>query len=102
MRGQPEDRLGTELGAALAVGTGLVLLLLARALSRARAWARTPAVVVQLFALPVGYGLVQGRVCLAAALVLGPAVAVLALLATTGARRCSTPRRGPGGPASPR
>ncbi|MCU1691604.1 MAG: Integral rane protein [Frankiales bacterium] len=94
--GQPEDRLGTELGAAIAVVVGVLLLLVARALDARRAWARSPAVVVQLFALPVGYGLAQGRVWVAAAVVLGLAVAVLLQLASPEARLAFDGRRGPG------
>ena len=84
--GQPEDRLGTVLGAVMVVGVGVLLLLVARALDRARGWARSPAVVVQLFALPVGYGLAQGRFWPAAVVVLGLAVAVLLQLAAPEAR----------------
>ena len=84
--GQPEDRVGTELGAAIAVAVGLLLLLVARGLDRRQRWSRAPAITVQLFALPVGYGLAQGRVWVAAAVVLVLAVAVLLTLASPGAR----------------
>ena len=92
--GQPEDRVGTELGAVLAVAVGLLLLGVARGLDRQRAWSRSPAVTVQLFALPVGYGLAQGRVWVAAAVVLGLAVAVLLALASPEARLAFDGRRG--------
>ncbi|MCW2606291.1 MAG: Integral rane protein [Frankiales bacterium] len=94
--GQPEDRVGTELGAVLAVVVGLALLPVARGLDRRRLWARSPAVVVQLFALPVGYGLAQGRVWVAAAVVLGLAVTVLLQLAAPEARLDFDGRRGTG------
>ncbi len=91
--GQPEDRLATVLAAVLAVATGLLLLPLARALDRQRTWARTPVVVLQLFALPVGYGLAQGEVWVAAAVVLGLAVATLLQLAAPEARLAFAPSR---------
>jgi hypothetical protein len=84
--GEPFDRTATVLEAALAVLVGGLLLLVARGLAQVRGWARSPAVVVQLLALPVGAGLVQGRVWIAAVPVLGLAGAVLYLLATAEAR----------------
>ena len=84
--GEPEDRVGAELLGVIAVVVGLLLLLVARALDRRRSWARSPAVVVQLLALPVGYRLAQGKVWLAAVVVLGLAVAVLVQLFTPAAR----------------
>ena len=84
--GDPFDRTATLLGAGLAVLVGVLLLVLARGISEVRGWARSPAVVVQLLALPVGYGLVQGRVWLAAVPVLLLAGTVLFLLCTTEAR----------------
>lgn len=96
--GEPEDRLGSELGAVLAVVVGLALLLVARGLDRRRLWARSPAVVVQLFALPVGYSLAQAGVWVAAVVVLGLPVAVLLQLAAPEARLAFDGRRGAGGP----
>jgi hypothetical protein len=84
--GRPEDRLATELAALIALAVGLALLPVARALRQERAWARSPVVTLNLFGLPVGYGLAQGRVWLAAVLVLGLSVGVLLLLASPGAR----------------
>jgi len=84
--GRPEDRLATELAAALAVLTGAGLALLARALGRLRGWARTPVALLNLLALPVGYGLAQGRLWLSAVLVLAPALGVLLLLAAPTSR----------------
>ena len=92
--GQPSDRLGTEVGAALGVVVGLLLLQVARGLQRRRRWARSPAVVVQLFALPVGYGLAQSGVRLAAVVVLGLAVGVLLQLAAPQARLAFEPGAG--------
>ena len=84
--GDPFDRTATLLEAALAVLVGVFVLLVARGLADVRGWSRSPAVVVQLLALPVGYGLVQGRVWFAAVPVLGLAGAVLYLLLTAEAR----------------
>lgn len=84
--GDPFDRTATLLEAAFAVLVGVLLLLVARGLSRVAGWARSPAVVVQLLALPVGYGLVQGEVWWAAVPLLLLAGTVLYLLATPEAR----------------
>ena len=84
--GDPFDRTATLLEAAMALTDGVLLLLVARGLARTAGWARSPAVVVQLLALPVGVGLVQGGVYWAAAPVLALAVAVLYALATPSAR----------------
>ena len=88
--GDPFDRTATLLEAGLAVLAGVLLLVLARAVNDLRGWARSPAVVVQLLALPVGYGLVQGQVWLAAVPVLLLAGAVLFLLFTAEARAAFT------------
>ena len=84
--GEPFDRTATLLEAAFTVLVGGLVLLVARGLWQVRGWARTPAVVVQLLALPVGAGLVQGQVWVAAVPVLGLAAAVLYHLATAEAR----------------
>lgn len=52
------DNLGrawAEVG--IAIAAGIVLLYLARALSRLATWSRGPIVVIQLLAAPVGYSL---------------------------------------------
>jgi hypothetical protein len=84
--GDPFDRAATLLEAGLAVLVGVLVLLVARGIADVRGWARSPAVVVQLLALPVGYGLVQGGVWLAAVPVLGLPLGVLFLLSTAEAR----------------
>jgi len=84
--GDPFDRRATLLGAAFTVLAGVLVLLVARGLHRVAGWARSPAVVLQLLALPVGVGLVQGRVWYAAVPVLVLAGSVLYLLATPEAR----------------
>ena len=84
--GDPFDRAATLLEAAFTVLAGLLVLLVARGLRRVAGWARSPAVVLQLLAVPVGVGLVQGRVWYAAVPVLLLAGTVLYLLATPEAR----------------
>ena len=84
--GQPFDRTATLLEGGFAALLGVLALLVARGLYRVQGWARSPAVVLQLLALPVGLGLVQGRVLYAAVPVLGLAAAVLYQLATPEAR----------------
>ena len=73
--------------AASAAGCGVFLVWLARSLGALRKWARSPVVVVQLIALPVGYNLINpsGRPELGVP-VLALAVATLVLLGTAGAR----------------
>jgi len=75
--GEPFDRLATLLEAAFVLGVGLLMLAVARGLQQVRGWSRSPAVVLQLLALPVGVGLAQGGVWYAAVPVLGLAGAVL-------------------------
>jgi hypothetical protein len=53
------QRAPAELAAAGAVLAGVALLLLARGVDRGRGWARTPAVVLNLFPLPVAVGALQ-------------------------------------------
>ena len=84
--GDPFDRTATLLEAGLAVLAGVLVLLVARGLGRVQGWSRSPAVVVQLLSLPVGIGLVQGRVWAAAVPVLLLAGTVLYELATPEAR----------------
>ena len=84
--GDAFDRTATLIEAGIAVLAGVLVLLVARGLADVRGWARSPAVVVQLLALPVGYGLVQGQVWYAAVPVLGLALAVLYHLFTAEAR----------------
>ena len=55
-------------------------------MSRGRAWSRTPAVLINLLALPVAVGLLQGGVWPIGAPLLLIAVAALALFSTGPAR----------------
>jgi hypothetical protein len=58
--GSPDNR-GLSYGVAgFALAGGAVLLLLGRAVGRQQGWARSPAVVLQLLAVPVGIGFLQG------------------------------------------
>ena len=84
--GDPFDRAATLLEAAFVVVVGVLVLLVARGLSRTAGWSRSPAVVLQLLAVPVGVGLVQGRVWYAAVPVLALSGLVLYQLATPEAR----------------
>ena len=84
--GEPFDRAATLLEAGFTLVAGLLVLLVARGLHRVAGWSRSPAVVVQLLALPVGVGLVQGQVWYAAVPVLLLAGSVLYQLATPEAR----------------
>lgn len=82
--GAPTKRGLSYAQAALAVTAGLVLLLLARAVSRRRGWARSPAIVLQLLAVPVGVGLLQGGVWAAGLPVLALAATTLVVLLAAG------------------
>ncbi len=84
--GRPENRLGAELAAAFLVVLGAAVVLLARAIAAGRTWPRTPAVVVNVIALPVGLGLLQGHLYVAGVVLLLPAVILLWLTATPEAR----------------
>jgi hypothetical protein len=84
--GEPFDRTATLLQAGFVVLVGGLVLMVARGLTRVAGWSRSPAVVLQLLALPVGVGLVQGEVWYAAVPVLLLAGGVLYLLATPQAR----------------
>ena len=76
------QRAPAELAAGSAVVFGVVLLLLARALDRGRAWARTPAVVLNVFPLPVAAGVLQAGVWWVGLPMLALAGTVLYLFAT--------------------
>jgi len=56
------QRAPAELAAGSAVVAGFVLVLLARAVDRQRGWARSPAVVLNVFPLPVALGVLQAGV----------------------------------------
>lgn len=84
--GTPYDRTATLVEAGFTVVVGGLVLFVARGLRRTAGWSRSPAVVVQLLAVPVGVGLLQGRVWYAALPVLLLAGGVLHQLATPEAR----------------
>lgn len=81
--GDAASAAGAEAGAALIGLVGVLLGLVARGLARARGWARTPALVVQLFGLLVGVDLVRAHAFVSGAVLVLLAVAVLAQLAVT-------------------
>jgi hypothetical protein len=85
--GDPDSLGRALLGAVLAVSGALVLYLCGRALLRVRPAARTPIIVLELLALPVGYSLAfqAGRIAYGGPILLA-ALAVLYLLFTPPAR----------------
>jgi hypothetical protein len=85
--GDPDSLGRALLGAVLAVSGALVLFFCGRALLRVRPAARTPIVVLELLALPVGYSLAfqAGRIAYGGPILLA-ALAVLYLLFTPPAR----------------
>jgi len=60
MVASPTSAARAAMAALLTLLAGLGLLAVARGLRRVRRWARAPALVTQLLALPVAVGLVQG------------------------------------------
>ncbi|MHB1738649.1 MAG: hypothetical protein ACYCXA_04050 [Actinomycetes bacterium] len=69
-------------GTGLLLVTGTALLVVARGLMRLRTWARTPASMTHLLALPVAYGLLEGhRVDLGIPLLVGSLVGLVAVFA---------------------
>jgi hypothetical protein len=76
------DRAPAALAAGAAVVTGLILLALARAVDRARPWARSPAVVLNVFPFPLALSAVQGGGWWAAVPMVLLAGSVLYLFAT--------------------
>jgi hypothetical protein len=84
--GQPASVAGTLVGAALVVGSGVLLVLLGRLVGQVRRWARSPAVVVQLLGVIIGVQLAQLGLWLAALPTVLLAGSVLYQLATPAAR----------------
>lgn len=77
----------TEGEAALIVATGVLLGFIARGMATLRRWARSPTVLTQLLALPVGVSLLQvGLTAYGAVVVAVPAVVLLLLLGPSEAR----------------
>ena len=56
------ERAPAELAAAASVLAGVVLLVLARAADHGKAWSRSPAIVLNVFPLPVALGVLQAGV----------------------------------------
>jgi hypothetical protein len=76
------DHLAATLAGLSAILAGVVLLVLARAVGRGRAWARSPAVTLNIFPLPIAFqALAAGAWWLGVPLLL-LAGSVLALFAT--------------------
>ncbi|MEU6979887.1 hypothetical protein [Streptomyces sp. NPDC046371] len=74
----PDDLTSAVMGAATLVALGLIPLAAARGLWLRRSWARGPAVITQILALPVAWQLLQANS------VMIPAGIALAALAVTG------------------
>jgi hypothetical protein len=72
-------------GFALIAAGGVALVLVARGLVRARRWSRTPALLTQIFIVPVAVGLMQGGLWYAGVplLLWAAAVAILLLRPST-------------------
>ena len=78
--GRPSNLGLAEGAAALALVAALVLVLLGRGLSGARRWARSPTTLLQLLAVPVAIGMLQGGVPEYGVPVIVVAIVVLVLL----------------------
>lgn len=87
----PEDRSGAVLLGAIALLVGVLLVPVGRALGRARSWAVSPTVVVQLLVVVVAVGLFQGGVLPVAVPLLAVAGAELYLLSTQESRAALRP-----------
>lgn len=86
LTGHPSSVGRAEASAVFGVLTGLLLLFLARSIDRARRWARTPVILLQLLALPVTLALLEaGAYAYGVPLAL-LSIGTLVLLAQRGAR----------------
>src|SRR3954451_8688718 len=83
-RPETVDRLGAEILAAIGIASAVVLALLARGVAGMRRWARSPVVVLELIALPIAWSVVQNDKWYAGVPLGISAIAVLALMATSG------------------
>jgi hypothetical protein len=79
------DRGRAELGGALAVACGLLVLLVGRAVLIRRSWVRSPVVMLELLSIPVAVGLLQGGRYDVGVPLIAVAVAVPVLLGFAGA-----------------
>lgn len=80
--GDRSERAPAELSAGVAVLTGLILLLLARGADRGRGWARSPAVVLNIFPFPLALSMLNAGVWWVAVPLIVLAGSVLYLFAT--------------------
>jgi hypothetical protein len=80
--GDRSERAPAELEAGAAVVTGLVLLLLARGVDRGKGWARSPAVVLNVFPLPIALTLFSAGLWYVSLLLVALSGTVLYLFAT--------------------
>jgi hypothetical protein len=85
--GSPKNASRAEVGGLVVLLTGVALLLVARGLFQGRRWSRAPAVVTQIFCLPMAWGLVQAKVYTLGIPMLTVALIVLALLLSSAVGR---------------
>ncbi len=78
--GAPGDRATALTGAAMGIAFAVLLAVLARGVASLRRAALTPVILTQLLALPVGWSFLRAEQYVAGVAVLGPALAVFALL----------------------
>ena len=95
LTGSPSSLVFAVVAGLMAVGTGVVLLVLARTLRRCRGWAYVPVIVLQGLALPVGYSLAaEAGLWQYGGPVLVLALAELSLLVMPSSRRVLSPGSG--------
>ncbi len=78
--GHPSSLARAEIAGALVLVLGLAVVLVGWGVLRGRSWSRAPAVLVQVFCLPVAWGLLQGGRYGIAVPIGVVAIALLALL----------------------
>jgi hypothetical protein len=81
--GEPHNRALALFGAGIGLAFGATLVAAGRGLGRRQRPAYSPTLLIELLAVPVGVGLIQGNQPLIAIAVLVPSIAVLALLIGT-------------------
>lgn len=88
--GKPHDMASALAVAALLLGAGAAMLAVARGLLRRMSWARSPAVLTQLFAIFIAYNLYQSKQTIFAAVLAACAVVALIMLFVPGTTRALT------------
>jgi uncharacterized membrane protein len=88
--GKPHDMAGAVAVAVLLIGAGAAMLAVARGLLRRMSWARSPAVLTQLFAIFIAYNLYQSKQTIFAVALAGCAAVALIMLFAPGTTRALT------------